>query len=102
MSTKLSSAPEISRLKKSDNPIARFDRPQSLVELAVGHSVIAFENEELGWWEAMVLERDGPEFTLAWVGCPDQPTFQRNQYLLALLCPVGPAPSRSLNAEVSG
>lgn len=101
MSSKSPSIPSIGHITRSENPIARFDRPQSVADLAVGHSVIAFENEELGWWEAMILERAGSEFTLAWVGCPDQPAFKRNQYQLALLCPVGPAPSLSSNAEVS-
>ena len=70
-------------------PIKRYDRPQSVSELAVGHVVIAFESDEVGWWEAIILERNEDQFTLAWDGCPDQPTFKRSQYQVALLCPTG-------------
>ena len=77
----------VSLAKREIPPIKRFDRPQRVYELAVGHVVLAFENDQLGWWEAIILEKNEDRYTLAWDGCPDQPVFERSQHQIALLCP---------------
>ena len=47
--------------------------PTSWDDIAVGHLVIAHEARMGGWWEAIVLARDGDMLTLKWRDYPDQP-----------------------------
>src|SRR5207248_10959053 len=45
-------------LKEVSPPVAQ-GLPRSFDEIAPGHLVIAQESLEYGWWEAIVLERNG-------------------------------------------
>jgi hypothetical protein len=60
--------------------------PHNWDELAPGHLVIAKETRhEDGWWEAIVLERDGDMLTLRWRDYPTQPKVIRHRTAVALL-----------------
>jgi hypothetical protein len=63
--------------------------PLSWDEIAPGHLVIAFENKEEGWWEAIVVARDGDMLTLRWRDYPKQSKVVRHRTGVALLNPVG-------------
>jgi hypothetical protein len=62
--------------------------PSSFDEIAPGHFVIAQENLEYGWWEAIVLERDGETLTLRYRDYPRLPKFTRTRTAIALPCPA--------------
>ena len=57
-------------------------------DIAVGHLVIAQESAIVGWWEAIVLARDGEMLTLKWRDYPDCPSFIRHSNSIALLKPT--------------
>jgi hypothetical protein len=60
--------------------------PRNWDEVAPGHLVIAKETRhEDGWWEAIVLERDGDMLTLRWRDYPTQPKVMRHRTAVALL-----------------
>ena len=59
--------------------------PTSWDDIAVGHLVIAHESAVAGWWEAIVLARDGDMLTLKWRDYPWQPNVQRHASAVALL-----------------
>jgi hypothetical protein len=61
--------------------------PTSWDDVAVGHLVIAQEAKWDGWWEAIVLARDGDMLTLKWRDYPWQPNVQRHAGSVALLKP---------------
>jgi hypothetical protein len=61
--------------------------PSSWNEIAAGHLVIAQESLEYGWWEAIVLERNGDNFTLQYRDYPHLPKFVRHRSGVALMCP---------------
>ena len=48
------------------------DLPSTWDDIAVGHLVIAHEGASQGWWEAIVLARDGDMLTLKWRDCHRQ------------------------------
>jgi hypothetical protein len=52
--------------------------PRSWDDVAAGHLVIAQESLEYGWWEAIVLERNGDTFTLHYRDYPHLPKSQRH------------------------
>ncbi len=54
--------------------------------IAVGHLVIAQEGKWQGWWEAIVLARDGDMLTLKWLE-DDLPKVVRHAGSVALLKP---------------
>ena len=75
--------------KNGDNdslPVAR-GLPRSWDEIAAGHLVIAQESLEYGWWEAIVLARNGETFTLQYRDYPHLPKFVRHRSGIALMCP---------------
>ena len=55
--------------------------PTSWDDIAVGHLVIAQESLDDGWWEAIVLARDGDMLTLKWRDYPWQPNVLRHTRL---------------------
>lgn len=56
--------------------------------LAVGNVVIAFENQDDGWWPAVVVRVASENmYTLRWRDYPDQPTIVRSRKHIALLHP---------------
>jgi len=61
--------------------------PASWDDIAVGHMVIAHEDAINGWWEAIVLTRDGDMLTLKWRDYPWQPSVRRHADSVALLKP---------------
>jgi hypothetical protein len=62
--------------------------PSSWDDVAVGHLVIAQESLDDGWWEAIVLARDGDMLTLKWRDYPWQPNVLRHAGSVALLKPT--------------
>jgi hypothetical protein len=48
--------------------------PKSWGEIAAGHLVIAQASLEYGWWEAVVLARNGDTFTLQYRDYPPSPS----------------------------
>ena len=60
--------------------------PATWDDIAVGHLVIAHENAIDGWWEAIVLARDGDILTLNWRDY-QQPNVVRHAGSVALLKP---------------
>jgi hypothetical protein len=85
---------------KDGLPAAR-GLPRSWNEIAAGHLVIAQESLEYGWWEAIVLDRNGDTFTLQYRDYPHLPKFVRHRTGIALMCPpIGDAkPDRRLRRE---
>jgi hypothetical protein len=60
--------------------------PATWDDIAAGHLVIAHESKEQGWWEAIVVARDGDMLTLKWRDY-DQPNVMRHIGSVALLKP---------------
>jgi hypothetical protein len=60
--------------------------PATWDDIAVGHLVIAHESAIEGWWEAIVLARDGEMLTLKWRDY-NQPNVVRHAGSVALLKP---------------
>jgi hypothetical protein len=60
--------------------------PTGWDDIAVGHLVIAQESIAVGWWEAIVLARDGDILTLKWRDY-QQPNVVRHVGSVALLKP---------------
>jgi hypothetical protein len=65
--------------------------PVTWDEIAVGHLVIAQEGVKDGWWEAIVLARDGEMLTLKWRDY-QQPNVVRHASAVALLKPTPVSP----------
>jgi hypothetical protein len=61
------------------------DLPRNWREIAPGHLVIAQESLEDGWWEAIVLERNGDTLTLRWRDYPNQAKCVRHRAAVALI-----------------
>jgi hypothetical protein len=71
---------------KDSLPAAR-GLPRSWDEIAAGHLVIAQESLDYGWWEAIVLDRQGDTFTLQYRDFPHLPKFARHCSGIALMSP---------------
>jgi len=61
--------------------------PRTWGEIGPGHLVIAQESLEYGWWEAIVLARQGDSFTLQYRDYPHLPKFVRHRSGIALMSP---------------
>ena len=61
--------------------------PRTWDDIAPGHLVIAQEALDYGWWEAIVIGRDGDMFTLRFRDYPKLPKFARHRTALALISP---------------
>jgi hypothetical protein len=59
--------------------------PKSWAELAPGHVVLAQDTIEDGWFEAVVIKRDGDTLTVKWRDYPSVPEFERPVTAIALL-----------------
>jgi len=59
--------------------------PKSWDEIAPGHLVIAQETLEYGWWEAIVLERNGDMLLMRFRDHPKLPKFSRHRASVALI-----------------
>jgi hypothetical protein len=62
--------------------------PRAWDEIAPGHLVIAQESLEHGWWEALVINRQGDMLTLRYRDYPHLPKFQRHRTAIALMSPA--------------
>ena len=71
---------------KDSLPAAR-GLPRSWDEIGAGHLVIAQEALEYGWWEAIVLDRQGDSFTLQYRDYPHLPKFVRHRTGIAMMSP---------------
>ena len=81
--------PRAALSKNGDNnglPVAR-GLPRSWDEIGAGHLVIAQESLEYGWWEAIVLDRQGDTFSVRYRDYPHLPKFVRHRSGIALMCP---------------
>jgi hypothetical protein len=63
------------------------DLPRSWDALAPGHLVIARETLEVGWWEAIVVERTGDLVTVRYRDYPQYPPMLRHRSAIALITP---------------
>jgi hypothetical protein len=61
------------------------DLPRTWDDLAPGHVVIARESLELGWWEAVVIERTGDLVTIKYRDYPQYPPLVRHRSVVALI-----------------
>lgn len=59
--------------------------PKTWDEIAPGHLVIAQETLEFGWWEAIVLDRNGDMLRLRFRDYPKLPKFVRHRSAVALI-----------------
>jgi hypothetical protein len=66
------------------------DLPRTWDDLAPGHLVIAKESLEMGWWEAIVVERTGDLVTLRYRDYPQYPPMVRHRSVVALISPAAP------------
>jgi len=71
------------------NPTAQ-DLPGTWDEIVPGHLVIARETLEIGWWEAVVTERNGDLVTVRYRDFPQLRTMVRHRSAIALIS--APAP----------
>ncbi len=63
--------------------------PTTWDDIAVGHLVLApEEGAKAGWWEAIVLARDGDMLTLKWRDWLGYPNITRHAGSVALLKPI--------------
>jgi hypothetical protein len=63
------------------------DLPRSWDDVAPGHLVIARETLECGWWEAVVIERNGDLVTVRYRDYPVFPPQVRHRSVVALISP---------------
>ena len=82
----LAAEPGAAVSKDQELPVAT-GLPRSWDEIAPGHLVIAQENLDYGWWEAIVLQRSGDMFTLRYRDYPKLPKFVRHRSAIALMSP---------------
>jgi hypothetical protein len=73
--------------KDEDQPPVATGLPRTWDEIAPGHLVIAQETLEYGWWESIVLGRNGDMFTLRFRDYPKLPKFVRHRAAIALMSP---------------
>ncbi len=62
--------------------------PATWDDIAVGHLVIAHEGAKEGWWEAIVVARDGDMLTLKWRDYPQHANVVQHAGSVALLKPT--------------
>jgi hypothetical protein len=61
------------------------DLPRTWDDLAPGHLVIVKESLEMGWWEAVVVERTGDLVTVKYRDYPQYPAMVRHRSVVALI-----------------
>jgi hypothetical protein len=67
-------------------PVAK-GLPRTFDEIAPGHVVLAQETLEYGWWEVIVLARNGDLFTVRFRDYPELPCFARPKSAIGLMTP---------------
>lgn len=73
---------------EAETPPVASGLPKSWDDIAPGHLVIAQESLENGWWECLVLGRDGDMLTLRFRDFPKLPKFSRHRAAVALVSPA--------------
>ena len=73
--------------KDQDEPPVATGLPRTWDDIAPGHLVIAQEALDYGWWEAIVIARNGDMFTLRFRDYPKLPKFVRHRNAIALMSP---------------
>jgi hypothetical protein len=63
------------------------DLPRTWDDIGPGHLVIARETLEVGWWEAIVVERTGDLVTVRYRDYPQYPNMVRHRSAIALISP---------------
>jgi hypothetical protein len=66
-------------------PVVASGLPKTWDEIVPGHLVVAQEALEHGWWEAIVLDRNGDMLTLRFRDYPKLPKFVRHRAAVALI-----------------
>jgi hypothetical protein len=79
--------PQAAVSKDQDELPVAIGLPRTWDEIAPGHLVIAQEALDYGWWEAIVIGRDGDMFTLRFRDYPKLPKFVRHRSAVALMSP---------------
>jgi hypothetical protein len=74
-------------LVKANPDPAPQDLPRTWDALVPGHLVIARETLEVGWWEAIVVERTGDLVTVRYRDYPQYPPMVRHRSAIALITP---------------
>jgi hypothetical protein len=83
----LAQAPQAALAQAEEPPLPTVASglPRSWDEIAPGHLVIAQETLEYGWWETIVLDRNGDMLTLRFRDYPKLPKFVRHRAAVALI-----------------
>jgi hypothetical protein len=83
----LAQTPQAALTKDDEAPLPEVASglPTSWGEIAPGHLVIAQETLEYGWWEAIVLDRNGDMLSLRFRDYPKLPKFARHRSAVALI-----------------
>ena len=78
--------------------------PKTWQEIALGDLVVAQQNREDGWYEAIVAEANGDMLTLRWRDYPQERRVVRHRNQLALLYPGSNAaePKKPIKATSGG
>jgi hypothetical protein len=71
----------------SDWPKPPFTRPKTWTDIDRGSLVVVYESADDGWWEAVVVSKDGDAYTLFFRDYPEQGTITRSSAQIALLKP---------------
>jgi hypothetical protein len=78
------------------------NRPQTWAEIGIGDLVVAFEDNDEGWYEAIVAEANGDMLTLRWRDYPRQKAVVRHRNRLGLLhAPASPKLAKPTTAKAS-
>jgi hypothetical protein len=64
--------------------------PRDWDDINVGHLVVARDDADAGWWEAIVTDRAGDLVTMRWRDYPGHPKFVQHRTAVALLKPGTP------------
>jgi hypothetical protein len=83
----LGQEPDAALSRNGNDLPAALGLPGSWDEIAAGHLVIAQEALEYGWWEAIVLDRQGDSFILQYRDYPHLPKFVRHRSGIAMMSP---------------
>src|SRR5664280_51954 len=76
------------RLLQFADPTSAPGLPATWDDIDVGHLVIARDDLAAGWWEAIVVARDGDMLTLKWRDYPKQAPAVLHRAALALIRPT--------------
>lgn len=70
---------------RDDWPKPPFTRPKTWSEIDRGSLVVAFEDDENGWWEAVVVGKTAETYTVVFHDYAQQGEYVRNASQIALL-----------------